>query len=367
MKVNEENIGKLFQQKLKDVEIQPDKAVWSAIEKQAGISTSWPLWAKLAVFVAASALLLSSYFIFRNNATTTEQPLVQKPNIEKESIRLTPITPTQTDSEKATEQKLQKEKSGEKKSSDKEVNKKPVVAKQPKKNAGKVASKANAGEKLVKNTSSTAVVKVEEKKSRPEDVVFEPQLVSFDDMENGADIVEDVDTGGVNNVASQDTSTIRFSEDPVVCFGEDAVLKVFGGVEYDWSNGSHMPSIKVSPVENSTYWVIVTDNNGRQQKHEFHVSVDRECSAVFVPSAFTPNGDGLNDEFKAEGQGIQQFEMVVFDRQGTIIFRANDINMSWDGTFKGELLPAVSYFYRINYMDAKGVAHELRGQVFLIR
>ena len=366
MKINEENIGKLFQQKLKDVEIQPDKAVWPAIKKQAGISTSWPLWAKLAVFTLVSALLISSYFIFRNNATTSELPLVHKQVVNKENTPLTHPKPEKTDTRIKVEQKPQQENLPVKKSYE-EVNKKIVAEKQTKKAGRKEAPKTNAEEKPKKNTAASSVAQVEEEKSRPEDVVFEPQLVTFDDLEDREDSPVATDTGNVNIVASQDTSTIRFSEDPVVCFGEDAVLKVFGGVEYDWSNGSHMSSIKVSPVENSTYWVIVTDNNGRQQKHEFHVSVDRECSAVFVPSAFTPNGDGLNDEFKAEGQGIQEFEMLVFDRQGTIIFHANDINMAWDGKFKGELLPAVSYFYRINYVDAKGVAHELRGQVFLIR
>lgn len=67
--------------------------------------------------------------------------------------------------------------------------------------------------------------------------------------------------------------------------------------------------------------------------------------ALFMPTAFTPNNDGLNDTFGAVGQGIEQFHLVVFDRWGNQVFESNDSNSRWDGMFRGKTLPEGAYSY----------------------
>jgi gliding motility-associated-like protein len=58
-------------------------------------------------------------------------------------------------------------------------------------------------------------------------------------------------------------------------------------------------------------------------------------TSLYVPAAFSPNGDGINDIFKAEGDGITKFEMLIFDRWGQLVFQSNDINKGWDGKVNG--------------------------------
>ena len=69
---------------------------------------------------------------------------------------------------------------------------------------------------------------------------------------------------------------------------------------------------------------------------------------LYVPTAFTPsNEDGLNDVFKAKGVGFDTFNMKIYSRWGLKIFESNDINIGWDGTVNGKLVPAGNYIYQI--------------------
>jgi len=161
--------------------------------------------------------------------------------------------------------------------------------------------------------------------------------------------------------------SIRFGANPTICFGEDAMLTVEDGHQYRWNTGSVNSKIRVSPPENSTYTVTVTLADGQEVERQFQVNIDASCSALLLPSAFSPNGDGKNDFFKAEGNSIQKMQLFVFNQQGKTIFEANSIDQYWDGSLGGDLAPEGNYFYQVNYTDGLGVEHFKRGQVFLIR
>jgi gliding motility-associated-like protein len=70
-------------------------------------------------------------------------------------------------------------------------------------------------------------------------------------------------------------------------------------------------------------------------------------SVVAVPTAFTPNGDGVNDEFLVRGGPFSTFEMQVFNQWGNLIFRSTDPTVGWDGTYSGQPQPSGSYEYII--------------------
>lgn len=57
--------------------------------------------------------------------------------------------------------------------------------------------------------------------------------------------------------------------------------------------------------------------------------------SLFVPNAFTPNSDGLNDYFNVSGKGITELTMQIFNRWGNLIFETNDLNEGWDGSLNG--------------------------------
>lgn len=56
---------------------------------------------------------------------------------------------------------------------------------------------------------------------------------------------------------------------------------------------------------------------------------------IWAPNAFTPNGDGDNDVFKIKGYGVKEFNMLIFDRWGELLYESTDINDGWDGKYKG--------------------------------
>jgi gliding motility-associated-like protein len=72
---------------------------------------------------------------------------------------------------------------------------------------------------------------------------------------------------------------------------------------------------------------------------------------IFIPNAFSPDGDGLNDTFMAIATSdyIQIFHMLIFDRWGGKIFESDDIMRGWDGTLHGKPLPGDMYTYKIKY------------------
>lgn len=91
---------------------------------------------------------------------------------------------------------------------------------------------------------------------------------------------------------------------------------------------------------------------------------------LYVPNTFTPNGDGHNDIFKAEGDGILKFEMLIYNRWGRLIFTSEDINKGWNGKVNGgeEITEMDTFVYVIN-LKALSNKHDYtyRGTVTLIK
>ncbi len=92
-----------------------------------------------------------------------------------------------------------------------------------------------------------------------------------------------------------------------------------------------------------------------------------EDYGIFVPSGFSPNGDGLNDVFQPKGFGVTKYEFEVFDRWGEKVFTTNDFSRGWDGTIKGLNVKDDVFAWRIKLTDTFGKSHELTGHVTLIK
>lgn len=90
---------------------------------------------------------------------------------------------------------------------------------------------------------------------------------------------------------------------------------------------------------------------------------------LYIPSAFTPNSDGLNDVFMAKGNYVKSFEMYIYDRWGMELFHSNDINTGWNGTVHGSatLAQEDTYIYRISVTDTQDNIHSYTGNVTLLK
>lgn len=89
-------------------------------------------------------------------------------------------------------------------------------------------------------------------------------------------------------------------------------------------------------------------------------------SNLYYPTAFTPNGDGLNDGFLVQGQYIQKIKLIVFDRWGVALF-ATEKNEPWDGSSNGRPMPASTYIWKVDITDKAGRTYSQEGTVALIR
>lgn len=140
-----------------------------------------------------------------------------------------------------------------------------------------------------------------------------------------------------------------------------------GSEYYIWSNGYRTRSITV--YETGNYSVIV-GNPGCEVTDAGYISL---CNGrIYMPNAFTPNEDGINERFKPiTADPSVEFHMTIFDRWGKMIFETYDIHEGWDGYFEGEPCPAGNYVWRIDYQgqgsESPGKKGSDVGTVMLVR
>jgi gliding motility-associated-like protein len=167
---------------------------------------------------------------------------------------------------------------------------------------------------------------------------------------------------GPNLIVSRDTS---------ICAGGSVQLFVSGGNSYLWSPSAGLSNTSISdpiakPDLTTTYTVVSKGVNGCDASEEIKVFVSSK-GRVFIPNAFTPNGDGLNDCFGIHGsQGAQSFELAIYNRFGERVFYANDPNSCWNGIFKGNPQPSGTFVYYLKMQSACGLVNE-KGTISLLR
>jgi gliding motility-associated-like protein len=93
----------------------------------------------------------------------------------------------------------------------------------------------------------------------------------------------------------------------------------------------------------------------------------RKNAQIFLPDAFSPNGDGINDKFGMKGLFVDTFRMVIMNRWGNVVYESTDPKAGWDGTFDGSPSPEDTYVYRIEIIDSLGERFTKRGTVLLLR
>jgi len=89
---------------------------------------------------------------------------------------------------------------------------------------------------------------------------------------------------------------------------------------------------------------------------------------VYIPNAFTPDGDGINDLFGAKGEGIKEYRLLIYDRWGEQVFKSESIDHQWDGTYNNNNAPEGSYVYELYVQNEEGNDFKKQtGSVTLLR
>ncbi len=162
---------------------------------------------------------------------------------------------------------------------------------------------------------------------------------------------------------------IDLGNDTTICLEQRLILDVrTDNASYKWNDGS-TDSIRLIR-ESGQYLVDVVNVCGTDQD-EITIKV-QDCNCrLFIPNSFTPNGDGINDVFEIQSEcDIIDFNMLVLNRWGGIIFKSNDINFNWDGRYRGKEIPMENYVYSIHLTYRNGQRideRDIAGRVLLLR
>ena len=139
-------------------------------------------------------------------------------------------------------------------------------------------------------------------------------------------------------------------------------------MEYLWNNYSMEQELIVS--DSGTYWLLISNPCGKDTD-SIHIDFVNCNPDIFLPNAFTPNGDNKNDIFMAKGVNITNFRMYIFDRWGKKLYETVSLEDGWDGSFNGMPSPAGVYIWIIQYQSEAYVQEQksetLKGTIMLLR
>jgi gliding motility-associated-like protein len=153
-----------------------------------------------------------------------------------------------------------------------------------------------------------------------------------------------------NNIVIADTTikiNIFLGNDTVFCPGNKLDLNPGNFSFYKWQNLSTTPLFTVKKT--GAYWVNVSDSNGCKASDTINVIVD--CSDVFFPTAFSPNGDIHNPTFGVLGNisALKKYSLIVYDRWGSTIFKTTNPLEKWNGNLNGNLCDMGTYVWFATY------------------
>ncbi|RYZ48193.1 MAG: gliding motility-associated C-terminal domain-containing protein, partial [Sphingobacteriales bacterium] len=185
-----------------------------------------------------------------------------------------------------------------------------------------------------------------------------------------------------NSFGCTDSANVAFSINPQVVAdaGPDADVETnipyrlqgSGNGSFSWYppniiNNPNIASPLVTVQSDATLILTVTDNLGCLDTDTVRLRV-LNGPTFYVPSAFTPDGDGLNDVFRPTPVGIQKLDYFrVYNRYGELVFETSEIGKGWNGIYKGIRQNGGNYVWALKGVDRTGRERMMKGNVVLIR
>ena len=160
------------------------------------------------------------------------------------------------------------------------------------------------------------------------------------------------------------------------CYGRgnegQATANVLGGTppyNFLWNTSPAQTTATASTLYFGLYKVQITDANGCAIKDSVYISEGPCCDVAFIPNAFSPNGDGNNDEFRVlTSAGVELQQLEIFNRWGQSVWKSNDVHRSWNGYISGQEAPVDTYYYVLRYKCTRdNETYTKKGDVILVR
>jgi gliding motility-associated-like protein len=162
-------------------------------------------------------------------------------------------------------------------------------------------------------------------------------------------------------------------QDTTVVKGEPLQLNATGGDSYSWAPTNWLSNPNIAdpialPQTDIQYVLSVKTNEGCEGKDSINIKLYDVDPGLYVPNAFTPNGDGLNDNFKPILLGMKQLTYFrVYNRWGQLVYSSSVIGEGWDGTVNGQPQNSGNYIWMVEGINYKGQIIKKQGNVILIR
>lgn len=146
-----------------------------------------------------------------------------------------------------------------------------------------------------------------------------------------------------------------------------------GGEQYQWfpplylDNASSASPVSL-PQDNIQYVLTISNSVGCKSTDTIDVHLFKMAPDIYVPTAFSPNGDGLNDVLKPLALGMKSIQYFsIYNRWGQLLFTTTEFGAGWDGKFGGREQATGTYVWRAAGTDYLNKPHEKKGTVVLIR
>ena len=158
-----------------------------------------------------------------------------------------------------------------------------------------------------------------------------------------------------------------------LCQGNNISLEASGASSYQWSPATGLSNAGIfNPIallqSDIQYTVTGTDDNGCSATAQVTLEISSDCSAYYIPNAFTPNGDGKNDEFRVITADVpRSFTLIVFNRFGGKVFESANIGDGWNGSIGGNPASTGTYVYVMQATTSAGAIVKKQGTIILIR
>ncbi len=169
---------------------------------------------------------------------------------------------------------------------------------------------------------------------------------------------------------------VSAGNDTAVVVGQPLQLNATGGVSYSWLPVANLSADNIpnpvalfnSPSAGLQYRVTAIDTNGCSATGYIMIKVFKTGPTVFVPTAFTPNHDGLNDLLRPIAAGIKNIEYFsIYNRWGQLLFSTRQNGKGWDGRVNAVLQPAGTYVWAVKAVDYLDKPYFQKGIFTLIR
>ncbi|HEU5166535.1 MAG TPA: T9SS type B sorting domain-containing protein, partial [Chitinophagaceae bacterium] len=164
--------------------------------------------------------------------------------------------------------------------------------------------------------------------------------------------------------------------DTMIVFGQPLQLNASGGENYLWTPPSYLNNTAISnplakineTIDSIRYKVYVTDLLGCLDSASILVKIFRTNPQIFVPTGFTPNGDGLNDVLKPIAVGVKRIDYFrVYNRWGQLVFSTTVNGLGWNGEIGGKPQTTNTFVWLVKAVDYTGKAIFQKGTSTLIR